>query len=101
MDRVAIPAAHSPSSPAIAGMPAGKQRRANLRLLLEQATSYEKSSYKSLHRFIDYIDKLEKAEADFGEAQLNGDEEDVVSIMSIHIHATTVRTSDKRRFISR
>ncbi len=68
----------------ISAMPGGTQREANVRMLLEQAVSYEKSSYRSLFRFIHYIDKLEKYEVDFGEAQAEPGEEDCVTIMSIH-----------------
>ncbi len=65
-------------------MPAGRQRRANVDMLLEKAIAYEKSSYKGLFHFVRYIEKLKKYEIDFGEADITSENEDVVRIMSIH-----------------
>ncbi len=67
-----------------AAMPAGARRRANLRMLVEKAIAYENTSYKGLFHFVRYIDKLQKYDVDFGEADLTGENEDVVRIMSIH-----------------
>lgn len=67
-----------------AAMPAGARRRANIDMLLEKAAAYEKTSYKGLFHFVRYIDELQKYEVDFGEADLFGENEDVVRIMSIH-----------------
>ncbi len=68
----------------IQAMPAGRQRRANVDMLLEKAIAYEKSSYKGLFHFVRYIEKLKKYEIDFGEADITSENEDVVRIMSIH-----------------
>lgn len=68
----------------IQAMPAGEQRRANIDMLLEKAIAYEKTSYKGLFHFVRYIEKLKKYEIDFGEADITGENEDVVRIMSIH-----------------
>ncbi len=68
----------------IQAMPAGEQRRANVDMLLEKAIAYEKTSYKGLFHFVQYIEKLKKYEVDFGEADITGENEDVVRIMSIH-----------------
>lgn len=65
-------------------MPAGRQRRANMDMLLEKAIAYEKTSYKGLFHFVRYIEKLKKYEIDFGEADITSENEDVVRIMSIH-----------------
>ena len=53
-------------------------------MLLEKATAYEKTSYKGLFHFVRYIDELQKYDVDFGEADMVGENEDVVRIMSIH-----------------
>ncbi len=68
----------------VTALPAGKQRKANLDMLLEKAISYEKTSFKGLFHFIRYIDQLQKYEVDFGEADLIGENEDVVRLMTIH-----------------
>lgn len=66
----------------MAAMPAGNRRTANLNMLLEKATAYEKTSYKGLFHFVRYIDELQKYDVDFGEADWIGENEDVVRIMS-------------------
>lgn len=67
-----------------AAMPAGRRRRANLQMLVEKAIAYENTSYKGLFHFVRYIDELQKYDVDFGEADLLGEQDDVVRIMSIH-----------------
>ena len=68
----------------VAAMPVGNRRTANLNMLLEKAAAYEKTSYKGLFHFVRYIDELQKYDVDFGEADMVGENEDVVRIMSIH-----------------
>lgn len=67
-----------------ASLPAGKQRNANLQMLLEKAIAYEKTSYKGLFHFVRYIQELKKYDVDYGEADITGENEDVVHIMTIH-----------------
>lgn len=68
----------------VKALPAGSQRKANLDMLVEKAIAYEKTSYKGLFHFVRYIDQLQKYEVDFGEADVTGENEDVVRIMTIH-----------------
>ena len=68
----------------VKALPGGSQRKANLDMLVEKAIAYEKTSYKGLFHFIRYIDQLQKYEVDFGEADVTGENEDVVRIMTIH-----------------
>ena len=68
----------------VKALPAGAKRKANLDMLIEKAVSYEKTSYKGLFHFIRYIDQLQKYEVDFGEADITGENEDVVRLMTIH-----------------
>ncbi len=68
----------------VKALPSGIRRAANLEMLVEKAYSYEKTSYKGLFHFIRYIDQLQKYEVDFGEADVMGENEDVVRIMTIH-----------------
>lgn len=67
-----------------AAMPAGEQREANLRMLVEKAMEFEKTSYRGLFNFIRYIEHLQKYDVDFGEVNISGGKEDIVQIMSIH-----------------
>lgn len=53
-------------------------------MLVEKAIAYENTSYKGLFHFVRYIDELQKYDVDFGEADMVGENEDVVRIMSIH-----------------
>lgn len=69
----------------IAGtMTNGVQRQANLRLLFERAREYEKTSYKGLFNFINFVNKLKNSSGDMGSAKILGENENVVRIMSIH-----------------
>lgn len=68
----------------VTAMPQGKKRQANLLMLIEKANQYERTSYKGLFHFIRYINQLREYEVDFGEANVLGEGEDVVRIMSIH-----------------
>ena len=47
-------------------MPAGEVRKANLDMLIEKASAYEKTSYKGLFHFIRYIERLKKYDTDLG-----------------------------------
>ncbi len=68
----------------VSAMPAGETRRANLDMLVEKASAYEKTSYKGLFQFIRYINLLKKYDTDFGEASAAGRYDNMVRIMSIH-----------------
>ncbi len=68
----------------VKALPAGSQRKANLDMLIEKAIAYEKTSYKGLFHFVRYIEQLQKYEVDFGEADVTGESEDVVRLMTIH-----------------
>ena len=68
----------------VAAMPGGKQRQANIAMLVERAIAYEGTSYHGLFHFIRYMDELQKYNVDYGEADLVSENEDAVRIMSIH-----------------
>ncbi len=65
-------------------MPGGKQRQANLRILLDRATQFQKTSIRGLFHFIRSIDKLQSSSGDMGTAKTIGENENVLRIMSIH-----------------
>lgn len=64
--------------------PDGLQRQANLKLLLERAENYEKTSFKGLFNFLTYIDNIKLTSGDMENSKIIGENEDVVRIMSIH-----------------
>jgi len=69
----------------VMALPGGKKRRANVEKLLSYASDFEKTSYFGLHHFVRYIDQLEKyTEDNSGEADVLGENADVVRFMSIH-----------------
>ncbi len=68
----------------VGALPAGEQRQANLRILFQRAKQYEKTSYKGLFNFINFINKLKFSSGDMGSAKILGENENVVRIMSIH-----------------
>lgn len=68
----------------VASLPAGEQRAANLEMLIEKAISFESTSYKGLFHFVRYIEQLKKYNVDYGEANIQEETSDVVSLMSIH-----------------
>jgi len=65
-------------------MPGGEQRKANIEMLLEKAVAYEKTSYRGLFHFIRYMDRLQKYEVDYGEADVVSENSNAVRIMTIH-----------------
>ena len=68
----------------VAALPGGEQRLANVRMLLEKAQAFEKTSYYGLYHFIRYMEQLQKYNVDYGEANILDENADVVRIMSIH-----------------
>ncbi len=67
-----------------AALPGGEKRIANLNMLIEKASDYERTSFKGLFHFVRYIEQLSKYEVDFGEAGVLDEHADIVRIMSIH-----------------
>lgn len=67
-----------------AAMTGGAQRVANVKMLLEKAENYEKTSYFGLFHFIRYMEQLQKYDIDASEAGNSDESRDVVRIMSIH-----------------
>lgn len=62
----------------------GEQRQNNLMLLFERARAYEKTSYKGLFNFINYIERMKSRDTDLAEAKSISEEANVVRVMSIH-----------------
>ena len=68
----------------VLAMPGGEQRGANLEQLIRKAAAFEKSSYRGLFHFLRYIENLQEADVDFGEASSAENAGNAVRIMSIH-----------------
>ncbi|WP_252903850.1 helicase-exonuclease AddAB subunit AddA [Secundilactobacillus oryzae] len=67
----------------VAGMPAGKQRQANLHALYERAAVYEKSNFKGLFQFVQFIQRMQSEDEDLAEAPTEVSD-DAVRVMTIH-----------------
>ncbi|MFT8352336.1 helicase-exonuclease AddAB subunit AddA, partial [Clostridium saccharoperbutylacetonicum] len=68
----------------VGAMPNGNLRQANLKILFQRAKQFERTSFKGLFNFINFVNKLTKSSGDMGSAKVLGENEDVVRIMSIH-----------------
>jgi len=68
----------------VGAMPGGKQRQANLAILLDRAKEFQKISFKGLFNFINFVEKLKSSSNDLGVAKILGENDNVVRIMSIH-----------------
>lgn len=62
----------------------GGRKRANLRLLLDVAESYEKNSGGGLNGFVRYVDNVIKRDGDFKRASTVASTDNVVSVKTIH-----------------
>lgn len=68
----------------VSALPDGRQRRANLLKLCDMAVAFEKTSFKGLFRFVNFIEQMEKYEVDLGGAEMLSEADDAVRIMSMH-----------------
>lgn len=66
------------------GLPAGKERQGNLKILVDKAQVFENTSISGLFNFIKFIEKLEKTSGDMDTAKNVSESENVVRLMSIH-----------------
>ncbi len=64
--------------------PGGETRVANIERLRQYAGAFDASSYHGLFQFIRYIEKLQQADEDLGEAAVPGSEGETVRVMTIH-----------------
>lgn len=67
---------------AAAAMPGGDLRLANLRLLSDRATSFERTGFKGLFNFINYLERVSNSKNDLAAGK--ADAGDSVTLMSIH-----------------
>ncbi|MBF1172506.1 MAG: PD-(D/E)XK nuclease family protein, partial [[Eubacterium] sulci] len=64
--------------------PAGTQKQANLRALVEYADKFSDDKQSSLYGFVRYVDSLKKRDVKLSEVKMLGEADDVVKIMTIH-----------------
>ena len=64
----------------VAALPGGGQRQANVQMLLEKASAFQKTSYYGLFHFVRYMEQLEKYDVDYGEANILDENADVVRL---------------------
>jgi len=65
-------------------LPGGVLRQANLRMLIDRASEFERTNERGLFRFLRYIDALRSRSTDLSAARTLGESENVVRIMTIH-----------------
>jgi len=70
--------------PFLLSMENGTQKALNIYKLLDQVSSFERSGNYTFGDFIENIDTLINIERDEGEAQASSENENVVSIMTVH-----------------
>lgn len=63
---------------------AGKVAQANLRVLIDRAAEYEKTAFRGLSRFIQFIKKMRELNNDLSAARTLGENENLVRVMTIH-----------------
>ena len=63
---------------------AGEKRMANVEMLLQKAKAYEDGAYSGLFNFVRYIELMKKYKVEQGEANVSGENEDSVKLMTIH-----------------
>lgn len=62
----------------------GKVAQANLRVLIDRAAEYEKTAFRGLSRFIQFIKKMRELNNDLSAARTLGENENLVRVMTIH-----------------
>ena len=68
----------------VSALPTGGMGAANLNKLVDEAVSFESTSFKGLSRFVSYIDSLKTYDEDLGIAKTVGENDNAVRIMTIH-----------------
>ncbi len=68
----------------VGALPNGRQRQANLRLLLARAAQYQESSAKGLMGFLRFVKRLKENQQQINLARTLGEGEQVIRLMSVH-----------------
>lgn len=62
----------------------GKEKKRNLRILVDRAISYKNSSLKGLASFLQYVSRLKKRGEDIASSKNSPNSPDAIQLMSIH-----------------
>ena len=62
----------------------GRIAQANLRMLIDRAAAYEKTAFRGLSRFIQFIKRIKELGNDLAAARTLSESENVVRVMTIH-----------------
>lgn len=65
-------------------LPAGGQRQANLRALIDKARAFQEVNYSGIYGFLSYVDAIQDRKVPMGQVKLVGENDDIVRIMTIH-----------------
>ncbi|MDN5293795.1 MAG: ATP-dependent helicase/nuclease subunit [Eubacteriales bacterium] len=65
-------------------LPGGRQRQANLRLMVEHARTYQELTAGGLDGLLRYFEALRRTQGTMEPARLSGEGEEVVRVMSVH-----------------
>lgn len=68
----------------VGAQPGGLIRQANLRMLSDRAAEYEKTNFRGLFRFLQFIRQMRDRDTDLAAARTLGEQEDVVRVMTVH-----------------
>ena len=68
----------------VGAQPGGLVRQANLRMLVDRASDYEKTNFRGLFRFLQFVRQMKDRDTDLSVARTLGEKEDVVRIMTVH-----------------
>ena len=68
----------------VSALPDGRQREANVELLIKKAQDYAKTSFSGLFHFLRYVELIKKNTEDEGEANIFDENADTVRVMTIH-----------------
>lgn len=68
----------------VGAQPGGLVRQANLRMLSDRAAEYEKTNFRGLFRFLQFIRQMRDRDTDLAAARTLGEQEDVVRVMTVH-----------------
>ncbi len=68
----------------ISALPGGKQRQANMNILIEKARQFRNTTMRGLFDFLNFMEQVKKTGSGINTAKVIGENDDVVRIMSIH-----------------
>ena len=68
----------------VGGLPDGEKRMANLRLLCERAGVFSRNGYKSILKFVRYVEDMLESEKEYSSAKMISENDNVVRIMTVH-----------------